>query len=120
MRNENHLNRILDKHDIDRSFIDHSISYEENKRNLHKLFGINFAQIDYSRKYKKYNDMTNNYYQIEPIIIKPKPKNRKEIIKAEKKPIKLSVKKYMELYKKWNKGVVIHESKGKKQTSANR
>lgn len=55
MIGEVHLCEVLNRNEIDIAFIDHSLSYRENKSNLHKQFGIKFAKTNYARDYERYS-----------------------------------------------------------------
>jgi hypothetical protein len=78
---EAHLCQVLQAEEIDVSFIDHSLSYAENKDNLYKQFGLRFSQVDYNKLYREYEAKANDYNK-QPII---KPE---KIIKAKKPKVK--------------------------------
>jgi uncharacterized Fe-S cluster-containing radical SAM superfamily protein len=61
MLNDSHLCEILRSQEIDISFIDHSLSYHENKDNLYKQFGVKFNQTNYNKDYVRFEAMANEY-----------------------------------------------------------
>ena len=56
---EAHMRDVLAAHEIDTAFIDHSLSYHENCNNLYKQFGVRFRQRNYSKEFRRYEDMAD-------------------------------------------------------------
>jgi len=71
----------LNAREIDISYIDHSLTYQENKANLYNQFGIKFSQTNYSREYEKYSLMAAS--EVARIVEREEP-NMTRVVKAPK------------------------------------
>lgn len=78
------LEDVLDKGEIDKSYIDNSLTYRENSANLYKQFGVKFAKTNYNKQFRKADEIANQTYPAQKVArVKAKAESWRPLVKED-------------------------------------